>query len=129
MSRFNDKKEWRKFGFAAAVIMLAIGTIQIFTGKDLYRYFFAIGGIFAFFALVAPVILKPVFILFSYLGIVLGWIMTRVILTILFYLVFTPTGLILRLFGKNLLDMKIDRNTPSYWKKKDTDKGSYENQY
>ena len=49
----------------------------------------------------------------------LGWINTRLILFIIFYLVFTPIGLVMRLFGVDLLDKKIDKNKNSYWRRKE----------
>ena len=49
----------------------------------------------------------------------IGGIVSRVILVVLFYVVLTPTGLILRLFGKDILDEKLDKRRESYWVKKD----------
>ena len=114
-SKFNDKKEWRKFGIGVAAILAVIATIQLIIGKDLYIYFYSVAIFFLVFGLILPIIIKPVYILFSYLGFVLGWFMTRVILSILFYIIFTPIGLILRLFGKNFLDLKIDKKAETYW--------------
>ena len=58
--------------------------------------------------------------------------MTRLILTVIFYLILTPTGFILRLFGKKFLQLKINREKVSYWNmrdKLDFDVNNYENQY
>ena len=131
-SKFNDKKEWRKFGIGVAAILTVIATIQLIVGKELFIYFYGIAAFFLFFGLLLPIIIKPVYILFSYLGFVLGWFMTRVILSILFYLIFTPIGLILKLFGKHFLDLKIDKKAGTYWldKKLDTiNKVNYERQF
>ena len=114
-SKFNDKKEWRKFGSGVTVILAVIATIQLIVGKELFIYFYGVAAFFLFFGLLLPIIIKPVYILFSYLGLILGWFMTRVILSILFYIIFTPIGLILRLFGKNFLDLKIDKKAETYW--------------
>jgi hypothetical protein len=46
----------------------------------------------------------------------MGWLMTRAILSVLFFVILTPTALLLRLLGKDLLNMKFDRNSSqSYW--------------
>lgn len=45
--------------------------------------------------------------------------MARLISIIIFYLIFTPVGIAMRLFGVDLLDIKIDKKRKSYWKKKD----------
>jgi len=50
---------------------------------------------------------------------VLGWINTRLIVLALFYLIFTPVGIVLKLFGKDLLEIKFDRKRPTYWNKKE----------
>jgi hypothetical protein len=131
-SKFNDKKEWRKFGISVGVIFLVIATIQLILGKDLFPYFYGTAALFFIFALALPLILKPVFILFSYLGMVMGWFMTRIILTVLFYLVITPIGLFSKLMRKRFLALRQMPTAESYWIdriEKTDNKQSYENQY
>jgi uncharacterized protein involved in cysteine biosynthesis len=53
------------------------------------------------------------------LAFVLAWINTRLILWIIFYLVFTPIGLVMRLLGVDLLARKIEKNKDTYWIKKE----------
>lgn len=113
-TKFDNKKEWRKFGIGLGIILSVIATIQLIIGRELYPYFYGVGLIVFLVGLVLPILLKPVFILFSYIGFVLGWFMTRVILSVLFYLVFTTIGLILRLFGKHFLNIKFDKKADSY---------------
>jgi len=64
-------------------------------------------------------LLKPLYALWMKFALVLSWINTRLILIILFYLVFTPIGLILKLLRKDLLDKKIIKAEKSYWRKKE----------
>ena len=129
-SKFNIKKEWKKFGFGLTFIFALLGTINLLLSGELYLYFYFISSFFLLISFLFPLLLKPVFILFTYLGFILGWIMTRVILTILFYVVITPMAIIMRLFGKKFLELKIDKNRASYWIKRDNTKtGTYENQY
>ena len=62
----------------------------------------------------------------------MGWVMTRVILTILFFTVLTPLGFIAKLFGKNFLDLKLDKEQNSYWEireKKEIKPIDYEKQF
>jgi hypothetical protein len=49
----------------------------------------------------------------------MGWVMTRVILTVLFFAVFTPLGFIARLVGKRFLHLAIETSAESYWVPKD----------
>jgi multisubunit Na+/H+ antiporter MnhG subunit len=52
------------------------------------------------------------------LAIILGFFMTRVILTILFYLVLTPISFIARIVGKKFMDLKYDKSANTYWEKR-----------
>ena len=54
-------------------------------------------------------------------AVILGLVMTRVILSIVFYLILTPIGLITRLFGKDFLDLLNKSNTESYWNNRNSD--------
>jgi len=61
-----------------------------------------------------------------------SWALTRVILTIVFYLIMTPIGLIGRVFGKEFLDRSFDRDKETYWipvSHEESDKTSCENQF
>lgn len=114
-SKFNDKKEWRKFGLGVAAILSGIATIQLLKSNPLYVWFYAGSGFFLVASLLIPILLKPLFILFSYLGLVLGWFMTRLILIVLFFIIVTPIALISRLFGKKHLVLRPDSKLESYW--------------
>jgi len=63
---------------------------------------------------------------------VLSWVNTRVLLFLIFYLILTPTGLILKLLRKDLLEQGISKADKSYWKIKDKNEfeaASYEKQF
>ena len=62
-----------------------------------------------FWALVWPIVLYPFFRFWMVLGNVLGWINTRIILGILFYFLFMPLGLVMRLFGYDPMLRKLNR--------------------
>lgn len=131
-SKFSDRKEWRKFGFGVAGILAAIATIQLLKSNPLSLYFYAAGGFFLLSGWLVPILLKPVFILFSYLGLVLGWVMTRIILSVLFYVIVTPIGCISRLFGKKHLILRPDPEQKTCWipaEKGRLDSDDYERQF
>jgi len=118
-TKFNNKKEWKKFAIGVAIILSAIGAVQWFLDIEIYPYIFGSAFIILLSGLLVPVVIKPLFIAFSYLGFVLGWVMTRVILSLLYYLVFTPVGLILKLTGKKVLDTSFRSEQKSYWLEKE----------
>lgn len=67
-----------------------------------------------------PRVLRPLYLGWMGLAFVLGFFMTRVLLTLVFFLVVSPIGLVMRLLGKDLLDKKIDQNASTYWKPRTT---------
>lgn len=133
-SKFNDKREWRKFGIALGIILAIVATVLSIKQNSIDVYFYGAGAAVVLLALTLPILIKPVFIMFMYIGHVMGWVMTRVILGILFYLVMTPLSLVARLIGKRFLDLRFTRKEDSYWIENPVSasgqvKESYEQQY
>jgi len=107
--------EWRKFGYGLAGILTILGTFHWIKGNSVFLYLYLAAIVVLLTAFVVPVVLKPLYILFTWIGVVMGWIMTRVIVTIVFYLVLTPISLISRLTGKQFLESKLEPESESYW--------------
>ncbi len=114
-----DKKTLRKFGITMGIAFLIITLIIIIRHKNSIIPTSIISATFLISAFTLPALLKPIYIFWMKLAFILGWINTRLILFILFYLVFTPIGLVMRLFRIDLLDRKIEKNKESYWRKKE----------
>lgn len=110
----SGKKELRQFGITMAIVIGLLGGLFLWKQKS-YIYFFIIAGIFLLFGLILPKVLKPIQKVWMALAVILGWIMTRVILSILFFLIVTPVGLLAKLFGKDFLKLKFDKKINSYW--------------
>jgi hypothetical protein len=128
----SEKSDLRKFGITIGIVLGILGGLFLWRQKDYYYYFLVFSFIFIFLGISFPTLLKPIQKIWMSLAVIIGWFMTRVILSILFYLVLTPTGLILRLFGKQFLDLKMDNPKKSYWKYRDPKaikKSRYEKQF
>lgn len=132
MEKLNlDNKSLRKFGITMGIVFLAI-TIFIFGRHKHALPTSIISAVFFILALIMPVLLKPVYIFWMRLAYILAWINTRLILFILFYIVFTLIGMVMRLFGVDLLNRKIEKNKESYWipkEKKQFNPFDYERQF
>jgi hypothetical protein len=114
-----DKKTLRKFGVTMGIAFLVITLVIFLRHRHNTLPTSIISAVFFILAFIAPSLLKPVYIFWMNLAFVLSWINTRLILLVIFYLIFTPVGLALRLFGVDLLDRKIDKHKESYWRKKE----------
>lgn len=128
----SDTKECRKFGITIGIVLALIGFVLLYYDKSLYVWFHTIGFALIAFGLAVPLLLKPFHFVWMVLAVVLGFIMSRIILTLLFYLVVTPIGLFTRMIGKDFLDLKLEKNKKSYWnirEKKDYDPVSTEKQF
>jgi hypothetical protein len=114
----TDSLTLKNFGFLMAGVIAVISLIIFFRQHQVNFLVLALAGLFWGSALCCPGVLKLAYIIWMGLAQVLGWFNTRVILVILFYLVFTPIGLVLRLGGKDILERQIDPEAKTYWKVK-----------
>jgi hypothetical protein len=131
-SKFKNRKEWRKFGIGLSIVLAILTILRLIFSAELSLYLIIPSFPVLGFALFLPVVLKPLFVVMSYVGFVMSWVITRIAMTILFYLVFTPIGFIGRLFGKRFLDLKFIKDEDTYWiakDRKETGSGSYESQF
>ena len=124
----GSAKDLRKFGLALGIFFAFFGGIFWWRAKG-HPFLFGLSGFFIFFGILFPVVLKPVQKIWMTAALLMGWVMTRVILCALFYLVVAPLGLIIRLSGKDLLGLKKG-NRATYWLDHPLrEKSSYENQF
>lgn len=120
----------RKFGITMAVVLGLIAGLLFWRGREHWVYFGGAAAFFLLFGLVLPAVLKPIHKVWMGLALVMGAVMSRVILIVLFFLAITPIALILRLTGKDLLDKKPGRAASSFWKDHaPRTKEDYENQF
>ena len=111
----GTKPELRKFGLTIGIFLLVIAGFLFWKQRPSFPYFAYIGGGFALLGLTAPIILKPIYKVWMSFAVVMGFVMTRVILTVLYFGMFTPIALLTKLLGKDLLDQRLDKNAASYW--------------
>ena len=124
-------KDLKNFGLLIGVILFIISFISFFNNQEYYMNFFYIAFSFIIIGLIIPKFLKPIYKIWMILAIVLGWFMTRIILSLVFFIIITPIGIFLRLKGKDFLNLKKD-NQVSFWNKRDTKKEfnqNYEKQF
>ena len=128
----GDKSDWKKFGITMGIILTIIGFSLLWKKNNYFEYFFFLAAAFFVSGLILPSVLKPVYKAWMALSVVMGFIMTRIIMVIIFYLIVTPLRLVASMAGKEFLDMKIDKSVKSYWivrEKTQRVKSDYERQF
>lgn len=108
-------RDLRKFGMTMCVAIAVLGAFFLWRGKGEPVWFFGIAAAFLVLGLVVPVALRPVQKVWMAFAIALGWVMTRVILVLLFYVGITPIAFIARVVGKKFLDLGFEPDRDSYW--------------
>ena len=110
----SKKSDIRKFGITISIILMIIAGFLFWKEKDSYQIFIAAGALFCLTGFILPIILKPFFIAWMTFAIILGWFMTRLILSLVFYGIMTPIGVFSRILGKEFLKLNLDNNN-TYW--------------
>ncbi len=114
----STPKEVRNFGILFTIVFLALAAFAAYKGNHAWPWLLLAACFFLISGLILHAILRPMYIGWMRFAFVLGWINTRVILGIFFYLILTPVGLIMRLFRRDPLHRKFDRKAATYWIKR-----------
>ena len=112
-----DNKGLRKFGFTTGgiiVVLFALFFPWVFDAATMPMWPWIIAGLLWLPALLVPALLRPVYTTWMKIGHAIGWVNTRIILGILFYVLVLPMGLIMRLFGKDPMTRKVDKSVSTY---------------
>ncbi len=105
----------RSFGLVFAAVFALIGLVPLRHGEAPHWFILALAACFAVAGLVAPSVLRPLNVVWFQLGRLMGRVVNPVVMGAVFFLGMTPIGIILRLRGKDLLSLKLDRKAASYW--------------
>lgn len=113
----------RAFGLSVGAILIGIALLVLWrrdwTPDGLPIWLGAPGIGLVLFGLILPSVLKPIYRVWMGVAFVLGFVMTHVILTIVFYVMITPIGLVMRVFGRDPLNRSIETSSASYWTDKE----------
>ena len=100
------RKDLKNFGFVIGLILIIIYFIIGYSSKEYNQNLVIIGSIFITVGLIIPMLLKPVYLVWMTFALILGWVMTRIILSLLFYGIISPLGIFARILGKDFLNIK-----------------------
>jgi|SRR5438552_9989082 len=126
-------QELRRFGLLVGAVFTLLGVWFWWRGKGRYPYFLAPGAVLLGLGAGAPRALRLIYVGWMSLAFLLGFAVSNILLTLFFYVIVTPVGLLARLAGKDFLNRKLDGQTGSYWIMRDRSvpeqKKNYEQQF
>ncbi|MDP2362196.1 MAG: hypothetical protein Q8M94_00350 [Ignavibacteria bacterium] len=132
--KYIDKSDEavKKTGLTVGVVLILISLLLWYLGKASFMYFSISGGLLIILSFIAIPALRPFHKLWMMLALLMGFVMSRVILTFLYYLVLTPIGLLAKVVGKKFMPLSFDKSASTYWEKRDItvkQKIDYERQF
>ncbi len=118
----------RNFGIVFFIVFLIIGLWPILNDNEIRNWSLIISLIFLILGIFDSKILTPLNKIWFKFGILLGNFIAPIVMSVIFFLVVTPTGIIMRLLGKDLINLKMNKNK-TYWIEKKDIKSSMKNQF
>ena len=119
----------RNFGIVFFVVFFVISLYPLTYNGDITRWSLVISIIFLILGLINSKILTPLNKLWFKFGILLGRIISPIVMALIFFVVVTPIGLIMRLLRKDLLNLRYNKKSKSYWIEKKGPKSKMKNQF
>ena len=119
----------RSFGIVFFIVFVLIATYPLLNQEEIRIWSLIISFLFLFLGLLNSKILTPLNKLWFRFGLFLGKIISPIIMGVIFFLVVTPIGLLMRFFGKDVLNLKLNKKKSSYWIEKVGPKSKMKNQF
>ena len=118
----------RNFGVVFCIVFMIISLWPLLSQNEIRIWSLTISIIFLLLGLINSTLLTPPNKLWFKFGILLGNIISPIIMGIIFFFVVTPTGLLMKIFKKDPLNLKKNNNN-TYWTDKDNSNNSMRNQF
>ena len=119
----------RSFGLLFFVIFLIVSLWPLTHEGSIRIWSVIISAVFLILGLINSRLLTPLNVFWFKFGMILGAIISPIVMGIVFFLVVTPTGFILRIMGKDLLNKKYDKEKETYWIKRNAPTGTMKRQF
>ncbi len=118
----------RSFGIVFFIFFLLVALYPLLNNEEIRLWSLIISFLFLFLGIFNSKILTPLNKIWFKFGIFLGKIVSPVVMGAIFFFVVTPTGLLMKLFKKDILNLKLN-NKKSYWIEKTEPKSKMRNQF
>lgn len=118
----------KNFGLTFFLVFLIVSIWPLLYNEQIRIWSLIVGLIFLSLGLLNSKILTPLNVIWFKFGIILGKIVSPIVMGIIFFFIVTPISIIMKIFGKDLLSLKYNKQK-SYWIKKDGSKSKMKNQF
>jgi Mg2+/Co2+ transporter CorB len=125
----TEQSSEKSFGIVFSIVFLIVALYPLVNSEGLRMWALIVSVVFLLLAFVTPKVLTLPNKLWFKFGMLLGSIIAPIVMALVYFVTVLPTGLIMRLLGKDLLKQKLDKNAKSYWIKRDEPMGSMKNQF
>tara|TARA_B110000858_G_C17594462_1_gene377216 strand:+ start:115 stop:519 length:405 start_codon:yes stop_codon:yes gene_type:complete len=125
----TEKPSEKSFGVLFSLVFLSISMYPLIASKYINIWALIVSIGFLLLAYLAPkVLIFPNKLWFKF-GLLLGSIIAPIVMAIIYFITVVPTGIVMRLLGKDLLNQKLDINAKSYWIERTDSIGPMKNQF
>ena len=125
----TEQSSEKSFGVVFSIVFLIVALYPLINSESLRIWALVVSIIFFLLAFLAPKILVLPNKLWFKFGLLIGSIVAPIVMAFVYFVTVLPTGLIMRLLGKDLLKQKLDKNAKSYWIERKEPMGSMKNQF
>jgi hypothetical protein len=105
----------RNLGVTFAVVLAVVGALKLYRGNGAGFYWLAVAGAFLACAYFWTAPLRPLNVVWHRVGLLLFSVVNPIVMAVVFFATVAPIGLLMRLFGKDPLRLKMDRDASTYW--------------
>jgi hypothetical protein len=119
----------RNFGLVFFIVFLIVSTWPLTYEEPIRIWPAIISLIFLILGLMNSKLLTPLNKLWFKFGMILGAIVAPLVMGVVFFLVITPTGLVMKAMGKDVLNLKFDKRKKTYWIKRNIPIGTMKRQF
>ena len=133
INRNPSPRELRWFGFLFALFFAVVGSVARWSWQApaAATTIWGVAAVVIILYVALPSVRRPLYLAWMFAAFPIGWVVSHTLLAIVYYLIMTPIGLVLRWCGVDPLERAIDRNRPTYWVARDQvkDKSRYFRQF
>ena len=125
----KSKENNKGFGILFFIVFLLVGLWPLLKGDSPRIYFFPIAVLFLILGLINSKILTPLNKVWVKFGELLGAIIAPIVMGLVYFFILTPLSFLIRITGKDLLNVKFSSKVKTYWIKRLKDLGSMDKQF